>query len=82
MKCKAVSIREVEKDNFILSPKWYLIVKPTLEKKFTFTNELTGNIEYLKLNLKKFTFKEKLFIYYLLERREKYNKIFDILKGH
>ena len=81
MEIKTVSIKEIKKNDFILSPIYYIDILPFLKQEFIFQNKLTGNTGRIRLNLDKMPLEEKCFIYYLLKQKEKYNKIHDILKG-
>lgn len=81
MKYGVIDIKKIEKNDFILSPEFYLTILPKLEEEFIFKNALRGDTDRIKLDLDNLDLKTKLFIYDLLNARERLNKIRKIERG-
>ena len=76
-----INIKEIQENDLILSPKYYLNILPKLKEKFIFNNPLNNQTYKIKLDLEKLNLNTKLFIYHLLGVQKKYNNVLEVMKG-
>jgi len=79
MKTKTISIAEIEENENILSPKFYISILPKLQEEHIYSHALTNQTRKIKLNLQCLDLPTKLFIYDLINIKERNNKIIKII---